>query len=339
MATWQDVQLGLKKEKTYGTAVTVDRFLEINSHGLDFTKGVVSSAAMGDKVQKASRRCFYVQNAGGPIEVEAASEGQGTWWEMLMGSGVSTAVDTTNSVYQQLFTLPDGVMPSFTIQTGIPRLDATTSAVDPYTYSGCVCSEFAVTFGNGELLKVSATVDGRNVVTSEELVTETLGAAVDAQLFCFKGASIYTDTLTVPTTTTLATGTTEMTNVMSGSLSVNHNLSSTRKFGGGGLKSKPTCGRHTITGSLEIEYDTTTWRDALLADTTKGLLVEYEASTAIHGSHYPTIQFVIPAIKLNGELPKPNAGDMIRQNLTFEGLYDGTNEPLYVVVLTSDSAL
>ena len=36
MTTFADCSIGYKAESTYGTGVTVDRFLEFNTEGLDF---------------------------------------------------------------------------------------------------------------------------------------------------------------------------------------------------------------------------------------------------------------------------------------------------------------
>ena len=332
MTTWQDAQIGLKKETTYGTAVTVDRFLDFITHSLDYSKGIVQSQALRGGKVRSTTRCTYTENAGGGIELEAMTKGQGTFWEMVMGAGTSTKVPTATKPYQQLFTLGD-TMPSYTIQAGIPRPAAST--VDPFTYTGAVCSQFTVNFENADLLKVNATVDGRDVSTATALASATYPAG---EVFCFKGASIYSGAIAVPTATALGSGATELTSVQSGSFTVNHNLQSSRPLGSGGLKGQPTPGVREITGTLNIEYDSTTWTAALLGDTSLGLVVTYEGSL-IEAGYYNTIQFVIPAVKLDGELPKPNGGEIINQTVNFTGLWDGTNEPIYVAIRTEDTAL
>lgn len=332
MTTWQEAQIGLKKESAFGTGVVVDRFLDFITHSLDYSKGIVQSQALRGGKVRGLTRCTYTENAGGTIELEVMTKGQGTFFEMLMGEGASTK-DGAKAVYQQLFKLGD-TMPSFTIQAGIPR--PANSSVDPFTYTGCVCSQFTLNFDNADLLKVTATIDGRDVTTGTALATASYS---DGELFCFKGASLYTGTITVPTATAAGSGTTELSSVESGSITVNHNLQSTRPLGSGGLKGEPTPGVREITGTLSIEYDSTTWTTALLGDTALGLVVTYEATTAIETGEYPTFQVVIPAVKVDGELPKPNGGEIINQTVNFTGLWDGTNEPIYLVIRTADTAL
>lgn len=334
MTTWQDAQIGLAKESAYGTAVTVTRFFDYINDSLDYKKGVVQSRAIrGGKAPRTDLRCTYTENAGGDIELEPLTKGAGLWWEMLMGTGVSTKIGAT-TVYQQLFTLADE-MPSYTIQKGIPRVAGST--VDPFTFKGCVASEWTARFGNTDPLTASVTVDGREVTTATGLASASYPTG--ASLFCFAGASLYSGSITAPTTTELGAGNATLASVQSGSLSVKHNLQGSRPLGGGGLKGKPTPGMRDITASLEVDYDATTWTTALLGDSTVGLVVTYEGAT-IETTYKYTVQFVLPFLKVESELPKPNGGEVIRQRVSLSGAWDlSATQPLYVVCRTTDTAL
>ena len=113
MTTFQDCSIGLSKESTYGTAVTVARFLEFTDESLDYSKNVVQGEGLrvGSRVARSARRVVTTSDAGGDLSMECLSKGMGLVWEQCMGTGVSTLV--SGSTYQQVFTLAD-TMPSAT---------------------------------------------------------------------------------------------------------------------------------------------------------------------------------------------------------------------------------
>lgn len=335
MTTWADCQLGFKKESVYGTGVTVDRFIDANSYPPQLNLGFVQSGSFRDRVLRSGRECSYVESVGTSIEVEPLSKGFGTFFELLMGTGSSKKLTGPTGVYMQSFTLAD-LLPSATIQIGVPH-SAATWAEDPYTLTGMVCEDWSASFGNAELLKVSANFKGQQLATGTALASESY--ATGAQMFCFKGASLHTGTLTAPTDTSLASATVELASVESGSLSVKHTNQWRRPMGGGGLQSYVSTGRREISGEIVVEYDSTDYRDWIINQTSKALVITYEATTAIETTYYPTVQFCIPSVTFDGDIAAPNGGQVIRQTLKWRGKFDGTNEPLYVNIQTADTAL
>jgi hypothetical protein len=184
---------------------------------------------------------------------------------------------------------------------------------------------------------LKATLDFKDVTTATAYAAPSYVAG--ANLFSFAGATLSTGTLTAPTTTVLASGATPVANVRGGSVAVSNGITADRyNIGGSGRKAKPTQGLRSITGKLDVEYDSTTFRDAVLNDTPMSLVLTYTGATLTTGNE--TLQVVVPDIRLDGELPKSNGGDLIVQSVAFAGLDNLTAaQPIWVVTRTADIAL
>lgn len=333
MTTFQDCSVGVAKESTYGTAVTVARFVEFTEETFDYSKNVVQGAGLrvGSRVARSGRRVVTTSEAGGDLTFECLSKGQGLLWEAMMGAGTSTLV--SGATYQQVFTLAD-VPPSLTIQKGIPRVDGT---VDPYTFTGSQCDSFEFSFGNAEIATVTSTWNCKDVTTATAYAAPSYASS--ANLYHFANGSITTGTVTAPTATALASSVTSVANVRSGTISVNHNPANDRyNFGASGKKAKPTVGLREITGTLEVEYDSATFRDAVLNETPMSLVVTFTAGSL--GVGLETLQIAVPELKLDGKLPTSNGGELITVGLEFTVLDNLTAaQPLWIVTRTADTAL
>lgn len=338
MATFQDSSVGFGVESTYGTGVTPTRWLEFTDENLDWKKNVKQGMGLrvGGRVARSGRRTVPSADGGGDIQLEVASKGLGLWWQACMGAGTSTLV--SGSTYQQVFTLADTPSP-ITIQRGTPEVGGT---VDAYTFTGCMVDSFDLNFQNADILTTKATIDAGQLATGTAYTSPSYPSS-PVSLFHFAGGAIYNGTLTAPTSTALASGSTPLANVRSGTLTVNHNLTKDRQNLGGGIapgrKALPTVGLRTISGGLQVEYASTTFRDAILNDTPMALVLTYQTATAL-STGFETFQVVIPEAKFNGAMPNSNKTDLIVQSLTFDVLDNLTAaQPLWLVTRTADSAL
>lgn len=340
MTIQADCSIGLKKEPTYGTAVVVDRFLEFTSESIDFDRTFYQGQGMrpGSRLARSGRRALTKDGGKGDIELEVPTRGLGTFFEAIMGVGSSSMVST--GLYQQLFTLiKDDFLPSVTLQKGIPRLGA--NVVDAYTARGAVCSSFELSMANADVLKLSSSWTAREIDTSVAYATPSYAAA--AELFTFVGAGLVVGgVVTVPTGTALAVGGTTVANIRDFSISVDQKLDSNGyNMGGAGKRSRrPAVGVAEVKGRVTAEYDATTFRDALAAQTPMALVATFQAATDITPGNKPTVQVVVPDIRFDTELPKSNGGDVIAQSIDFIA-FDGlvAAHPLYIAVRTADSAL
>lgn len=342
MTTQLDSQIGIKKESTYGTAVTVDSFLEFTDESLDWSPTQVQGAGMrvGQIADYADRRRIGREEVGGSITVETLTKGMGKLIEAAMGAdGQSNVV--TGAAYQQLFTpATSDPINSYTIQKGIPLRDG--GAAQPMTFAGMVCSGFELTIPNGGLPTLTTNWVGKSVATGTALATASYATSVD-QLSFVDGSITIGGSVTVPTTTALASGGTAVANIRSARITYDNGLDTEGfNLGGAGKRSrKPNLGKRSITGNIEAEFDAATLRDAWLNSTSLALVLTLQFPVAITGSTYPTLQVTIPVIRLEGELPKATQpGSVVTQSIDFTGL-DGrvASAPIYVAIVTTETAI
>lgn len=334
-----DLQLGLKAETTFGTGVTVDAFYEPTEESLK--KMVVTKQGAGLRVgnpsARSDRRVIVKTDVSGDFTVEVLTKTMGKLMKAAFGQGTSTQI--TGAAYQQVFTpVATDYLPSYTIQKGVPLLGG--GVISPHTFVGMVCSGFDFEQGAEDIPTITMHWVGKDMATATSLASPSYvsGSALQA----FPGVSITVGgSVTPPDTTTLASGGTAVSNVRDFSFSFSNNLDSNGwNFGSSGTRSRvPAIGIREITGSFTAEFDAVTLRDAYLAQTGVPIVVTLATSTAITGSHYPTFQLYLPEVKLDGEIPVANAGDVITQSVDFTVLYDGTNQPAQVCIVTAETAI
>lgn len=344
MTVQLDSSLGLKKETTYGTAVTVDQFVEFTSESLDRQADYVQGAGLrvGSRVARSGRRLLGKDGGAGSITLEACTKGLGLFLEAALGVVTSNGVPSATGAYQHNFTpSTTDPLPSYTIQKGIPPIGGGTTHA--YTFLGAVCKSLGINAKNSEIVEISTEWAARQVVTSEAYATPSYPAS--NELFTFThGEIVLGGTLTKPTTTALASSTASAAaNVVDVDLKWDNGLDEGgRTIGGAGLVvRKPILGMGSVSGSMTVEYDSTTLRDAYLNQTDLALVLTFTHTTEIGtGTPVPCVlQVVVPVIRLEGEIPKAGNGSAITQKVDFTGL-DGlasATSPLYVVYRSTDA--
>lgn len=342
MTTQLDCSLGLKKETTYGTGVTVDRFPEFIDESLAWNPTFVQGAGMrvGSRVARSRRRVLAKQSAGGDINVELVSKGLGVFLEALFGNAMSTAVPGQTGVYQQLYT-PTTTDPlnSYTIQKGIPTIGG--GAATAMTFLGAVCTQGEFSASNAEIVKLKTSWDAKEVKTDTAYAAPSY--VVGEELFHFAEGSITIGgSQTPPTATTLATGGTVAATIEDFSLTFDNKIDEGGfTFGSGGKRGrKPVVGQADAKGKVTAEYRDTVLRDAYLAQTPLALTLTFTSPSLIGTSANPVLQIHIPEIRLEGELPKSAAGSPVKQSIDFTVL-DGlvAASPVYVALVTTDATV
>jgi Phage tail tube protein len=335
MASTQDASIGISvPESTYGTPVVTTRWFEYIDESLDFRKNIKQGVGLrvGGRVARSGRRVIPTADGGGDFSMECASKGMGLLWQWAVGAGTSTLVSA--ATYQQNFT--DADQPgSTTLQKGLPQLGGT---VDAYTFTGAMCTQWELDFPQSDLVKAKFTVDAKDVLTATAYAAPSYPTN-PVNLFHFAGGSIFTGAFTAPTATALAIGATPLADVHGGNIQVNNNAKVDRyNLGGAGRKSKPSMGLGAVTGSLDVEYDSTTFRDAVMTDTPMSLVLNWTAGAL--GVGLETLQIAIPEIKFDSQLPMTNGTDLIVQAMKFQGLDNLVAAlPYYLSMRTADIAL
>lgn len=334
MANPQDVSIGIAKESTYKTGVTPTRWFEFTDESLVWEKTVVQGQGLrvGAYLDRSARRVVPVGQGSGDFTVEAISKGLGVLWEAALGANTSTMVSGTT--YQQVATY--GALPSYTIQKGIVEAGGT---VDPVTFLGCMCSQWELAFPNANLVTFKPSWDIGDYSTATAYTSPTAYPPASASLFHHATLTLASGTLTAPTATALAAGTTTLANVRGGSIQGSNNLVGDRfNANATARKQKPIATKRDLSGSLTVEYDSTTMRDAMLAETPMMLICTWTGASLSSGVE--TLQVVIPEIKLDGPLPTANGTELVTTDYSFTCLDNLTAaQPLWIVTRTSDTAV
>ena len=327
MTTPQDCSVGLGVESVYGTAVARTRWFEFLDESFNFVKNVKQGVGLrvGSRVARSGRRVVASAEGSGDLTIEAVTKGLGLLWQLGLGSGTSTLVSAGLS--QQVFTLGD-VMPSATIQKGIPRADGT---VDAYTFTGCMVESLTIDCPNADNVKVKTSWNAKDMTTGTAYTAPSY--ATGPSVFTFAHGAVYSGALTAPTTTTLGSAATPVASIRSGSITIKHNLKTDRyNCGGGGRKEKPFAGIREISGSLVAEYADVAFRDAIVNDTSMTLVKTFTAGLDV-------LQIVIPDVRFDGDIVKAST-DLAMQDIKWTGL-DGLTaaQPIWIVCRTADTAL
>ena len=327
MTTPQDCSVGLGIESVYGTAVARTRWFEFLDESFNFVKNVKQGVGLrvGSRVARSGRRVVASAEGSGDLTIEAVTKGLGLLWQLGLGSGTSTLVSA--GLYQQVFTLGD-VMPSATIQKGIPRADGT---VDAYTFTGCMVESLTIDCPNADNVKVKTSWNAKDMTTATAYTAPSY--ATGPSVFTFAHGAVYSGALTAPTATALGSAATPVASIRSGSITIKHNLKTDRyNCGGGGRKEKPFVGIREISGSLVAEYADTAFRDAIVNDTSMTLVKTFTSGTDV-------LQIVIPDVRFDGDIVKAST-DLAMQDIKWTGL-DGLTaaQPIWIVCRTADTAL
>jgi Phage tail tube protein len=341
MAVQSDISVGWKKETTYGTAVTVDRWAPVTAETLvyatEWNQGTGLIVGSGG-VPLASRYYPTIKQGSGDFTVELNSKGLGTLLELAMGTATSTVV--SGSAYQQLFTL--GTQASATIQRGLVFGDATGTR-DQQTFKGCVCTGFEITVPQAEQATLTTMWDIRDYDTSTAYATPSYPSYVQAGMMHWGQAALVTGgTFTAPTTTTMASiaGGTDGTNVRSWSMKLERTID-TERFnmdGSGGLKQIPLSGTIDISGTMEVEHTDAAFRTAAIAGTVLPLTLTLTTEEDL-GTGTSQFQVGLPGVVVTG-FPVSNEGSLPVTSYEFSGKFaTGAAQPLYLALRTADTAL
>ncbi len=342
MTTQADCSIGLKLETTYGTAAVPDQFPEFLTESLDSKPTFVQGKGLrvASRVDRAARRSVGEVLGEGSITIEAPTKGLGIFLNAGMGTVTSTVVPgQTPAVYQQVHT-PTKTDPinTYTIQKGIPPLGG--GPTDPVTFLGAACKTLEIAAKQGAIVEVTTDWTAREVQTAIAYTPPVYPTPQDVFTFAH-GVICVGGTIVPPTATALATGGTALADITDFDIKWDQGLDAKGwNLGGAGKRTrKPAVGPAKLTGKMTAEYDTSDLRDAFLAQTDLAVLLTLTHTDPIGTSAHPVLQVWVPLIRLNGNIPASNAGQVITQAIDFDGLDNLADAPWTVVYVTTDAAV
>lgn len=335
--TGLDSQVVIGLESTWGTAVTPAKAIEFDSESIAWEPSWIepSGLRVGTKFKRASRLTQSRQTVGGDISLQFASRNMGTLLKAMLGSTVVTPTVVAGSAYKQVHVPGDYLTKSLTVQVGRPEPGGT---VRPHTYAGMKVTDWEFSVSDGENSTLSVTFDGRSESTATALVVPSY---LSAEVFDFSDVVTFKLGGTASTASgeiSVSGGTTVPAVVRSFTLRGTTPLANERYgLGNAGLKSEQLENDiPTITGSLEAEWDRTTFYDAYKANTTTALEFKQEGAI-ISGSDKNTNHIVLPAIKFKNSPFNVGGPDIVSGSLDFEVYSDEVNAAMMWKLISADS--
>lgn len=338
-------QVGIAAETTVGTAVTVTKFFEFLDEGIAFSPTWLRGEGLkaGQAYSRVSRVAQSRVTVAGDMTMEHADRGgMGLWWKHCLGSSATAVQIGTTTAYQQIH-IPGSsgkVGLGLTVQVGRPQTDA---VVRPHTYSGCKVVGWEFSCSDNEIAKLKLTLDGWNEATGTGLAAASYTAA--AGVFSFEDASTFTlggtaSTGGSPSMITITTGTAVSTLVKGVTITGSTPLAVDRYgLGNAGVKKEQIDnGFPTVQIKLDAEYTSRTeLYDLLKANTTTALQLDFTQGDA-GGSNPFRLSFIAPACKVVEGSPAVSGPDLVQSSYTLEAFDDGTNAPLQVRIVSTDTA-
>jgi hypothetical protein len=335
--TGLDGQVGFVSETTWGTAVTVTRFPEINNESMkkEVTWLEPAGLRVGTKAKRVSRIVQSRTWVSGDVELDLVTLGMGLLVKHMLGSTITTTTLIAGSAYKQVHVPGDYKGLGMTVQVGRPEPSGTVRA---FTYAGCKVISWEFTVEDNAYPKLKLTLDGKSETTATALATASYLAGASAWNFSQATLKLGGTPSTSAGETTIAGGTTVATIVKNFSVSGTTPMA-TERFGLGnaGLKAEPLENDiPTYTGSLGAEFN----RDELYAlysnNTTTALQMDLTGA-AIGANNY-LFSIIMPAIKLKAAAPALSGPDIVPMSTDYEVYNNEVDPTIQIKIVSTESS-
>jgi hypothetical protein len=348
-------QVGTVAEVTYGTPVTVTRFYEFLSENFVFNPAFLDGMGLkaGQAFNRATRTVVSQFDVNGDLTMEhtsgeaatAIADSMGFWWKYAIGSAFTTPVVVLGTAFAQTHTNGSKAGQFLTIQVGRPQISGTT--VQPFTYTGVVCTDYEFSCNDNQIAQLKLTFDGQTELTSTGLAAASY--PTPNGLFSFANASVFTLGGTATTTagvTTVAGGSALGSRVTGIVLTGSTPMKADRYgLGNAGLKGSPIENAiPTITGTLTTEFfSRTELYDVFKANTTQPLQLDFtkfdsagnDANGVAAGPNPYRLSIILPAVRFKSAAVNIGGPDVIGQSVGFQAYDDGTTNPVIQIRLVN----
>lgn len=314
-------------ETTYGTGVVPDRFFEFIKDTVALQADRIEANGMRsvDMVDRADRYAVWRKGATGDIDREVLSVGFGRSLKQMLGA-IAAPLANADGTFTHTATpgALDGV--SHTVQVG--RAPADSSALIPFTYTGCKVAKWQLSCATGGLLVLSETLDAQNETTATALAVASYPAAAD--ILSFVGGSVTIGPMTVP--------------VKQITISGDNMLATQRYFlAGTGLKSEPKEEqRRNYTFAVDVEFlnlaQYNLFASATAAGARASVVATFNGPNIIGtGARLPSLVVSMPLSRFDGTTPNASYNSLTSHSLTGKALTDGTQAAVSVAYTSLDA--
>lgn len=317
-------QFGMVTGVTWGTGVTVTRFLEINTESLTADKKVIESLGSGrGRYARSDRRKHYQRGAGGDTEFDVMNKGFGLLFKMLLGGSVVAQVGST-AEYTHTFTPDSGGLRGIfaTIQKGKENTDDGT--VEPFTYDSAKVVGWSFSLETGGLLKLTVSWLTTAEETGVALASASYASAAEPWGFneaelLIGGSAVVVKSLKINATNTLDPD--------------RDGINAVER------REPLSSGEWTITGELDAEFQNTDAYDDYIAGTPATFLLTFTGDTIPTTSNPFKLIIDIPVIEYSGSTPTGGGMELNRQALPWKALKNASDPIIEIVQHTSDTDL
>lgn len=340
MPTAADHFVALKRETTYGTAVTPDRaYPFVDGTESDFDKRIRTgkgvTGGFGRRTQLGTRT--YVTAGQGTVKVMAELESRAAGVLLDLAFGVSSVNVITGGTQQVFHTGITGMLlPSATIQVAKVRNDGTYLVE---TYRGCTASKVKIEQPEDDIAFVEVEFDSLAMTTATAAITPTYAASPTLMDATFATVH-YGGALTVPTATALGSVATQSTVFKSFSLEIDQKISTDGwLLNASSIRTQPKAGTPEFKFSGDVELTDSVFTDDYLAGTKKPFSCTWTTPEVL-GPGFAQMQLLLPHIMLTKGIAQVKPGETPTAfSIEAEVRNDGTNRDVYFVQRTADTAL
>lgn len=320
-ATGLDLQVGYVAETTYGTGVTVTRFLPAISESIKEDIDMVESAGIyaGAQVLRSVQWAQGNKTVSGDIQHELYTQSSGLLFRLALGT-VVTATAGGTSVHT--FT-PVAPYLSASVQVGVPTVYG---SVIPKTMTGAMIASWEVAGAAGANLTWGATWVGQELTLGTTLASASYSTTM--RPWSFKETSLTIDGTVIP--------------VKSFKIGGDNGLADSRRFLGGTTISQPL--REKLAeykGEFEAEWGNATSGSGTLLGTlgytrftggTESALVITMVSGTLSGT-------ITANVRYNGETPQVGGPGIVAHKVPFKCIASGTldSNAITVVIHNNDA--
>lgn len=336
--TGLDAQCGFVAETTWGTAVTVTRFLEFTDETLTFDPTFTEGAGLRPGVlsKRVTRTRRSRKSVAGDVSMEWSTKGFGLLAKHMLGSSVTTPTLIAGSAYKQIHT-PQGLF-GLGLTTQIGKPEPGTGTVVPHTFAGGKITKWEFSCDDTSNPKLKLSLLARSETTATALASASYLAG--STVFDFTATSLKLGG--TPTTasgeTTIAGGTQLTAVAKSITISSDSPMADDRfGLGNAGLRSQPLQnGMQTYMVSLETEYAKSELYDPFQAGTV--IPIQFDLTgDIISGADVYRLSFIMPACLIKSAKPVVSGPDIVKMSLEAEAYSDTVNPVIQIKIVSDES--
>lgn len=320
-------QIGYAAETTYGTVVTVTRFLDLISADINPDIDAVEAfASSRGRMIRTGRRKVFEKGPKGSVSHPVMTKGMGLLLKHMLGTSASAQQGGT-SEYHHTFTVDltsgkQGLM--LTTQLGKPDT-ADTSTIHPFTFGGGKIVGWELKCDLDGMLELMLDMDFKNVVTSTALASASYASGDD--FFIFEEGAVTLNSVSQF--------------VRSFSLKGEEGMDVDRRALGNTKRQPIAAAEQVLTGTLDVEFESLTAHAAFVAGTElTNLIVTFDTGTAIPtGVANFRMVITVPLLQITAASVPIGGPEILRQTYDFKVLNNGAASPVTILYATNDTAI